>query len=212
MTIRRTLHRLRTDERGTTLVELAFCIALFLLIFFALIDFGRMAYNWVTAEKAVQVAARIAAVRPPVCAGVPTNNQAGTASTIPNYGTTCSSGSNICRGESLAPFSCSAASGGATAGEIWGSVRDLLPANATPDNLQFTYSYDPRMNFLGGPYVPVVTVELRNLDFFYTSPLLGLARMAGATVSGSGDTRSPVRMPTLSVSLPGEDLALGTNG
>jgi hypothetical protein len=143
---------------------------------------------------------------------VPETNLRGATIKSYRFGTDCKTESNICLGESSPPVSCSAASVSTTAAEVWGSVRDLLPNNATPSNLQFTYSFDPQMNFLGGPYVPVVTVELRNLDFFFTSPLLGLARVAGATVSGSDNTPSPVRMPTLSVSLPGEDLNLGMGG
>lgn len=212
MSMRRSLLRLRRDERGTTIVELAFCVAVFLLLFFAILDFGRMSYNWVMAEKAMQMAARIAAVRPPACPGVPTTNQRGSSGTAFSFGTSCNSASNICQGESLNPFSCSGTTASATADEIWGRIRPLLPNNATRANLQFTYSYDRDMNFLGGPYVPVITVELRNLDFAFTSPLWGLARTAGAVVNQPGNTPAAVSIPSMSVSLPGEDLAQGMDG
>ena len=55
------LRRFERDENGTTVVELAVVMPLFLLLFFGLIDFGRMAFHYVTAEKAMQVAARVAA-------------------------------------------------------------------------------------------------------------------------------------------------------
>ena len=67
------------------------------------------------------------------------------------------------------------------------------------------------MNFLGGPYVPVVTVELQGVPWNMFSPLLGLARLAGAANTTEGDTYAPV-FPPMSVSLPGEDLALGNAG
>ena len=55
------LRRCARDNNGATLVEFAVVLALFLLIFFGLIDFGRLAFNYVTAEKAMQVASRVAA-------------------------------------------------------------------------------------------------------------------------------------------------------
>ena len=51
MRVLQQLRRLRRNEEGTTLVELAFVIPLFLLMFFMLLDFGRLSYNWVMAEK-----------------------------------------------------------------------------------------------------------------------------------------------------------------
>ncbi|TNC58870.1 pilus assembly protein [Rubellimicrobium roseum] len=209
--LRAAVRRVRTDESGTTLLELAMAIALFLLIFFALIDFGRMGYNWVMTQKAVQMAARIAAARPPACAGVPETNQPGTA-TEP-YGTLCRNGAGIC---STVSITCSGATTNTTVAEIWARVEPLLPPDATPANLLFRYgtsgSEEERMGFLGGPFTPVVTVEAQNLDFEFVHPLLGLARMAGADVPGTGNTPTGVTMPTMSVSLPGEDLALGADG
>ena len=207
----RLLRRLGRDDRGTTLVEFAFVLALFLLMFFALLDFGRLAYNWVMAEKAMQMAARMAAVRPAVCTGVPDRNLAATGSTA-RFGTSCGSATAICAGEVAAPIPpCAGSTTNATANYIFTTVAPLLPANATAANIRYTYSYDPRMNFLGGPYVPVVTVELQNLQWNMFSPLLGLARLAGAATTKPGDTYVPV-FPSMSVSLPGEDLALGNAG
>lgn len=209
------LRRLRRDDRGTTLVEFAMVLALFLLMFFALLDFGRLAYNWVMAEKAMQMAARMAAVRPAVCTGVPERNLAAAGSTA-LYGTKCRDPLAICAGElvTTAP-SCAGstanATANATANHIFTTVAPLLPANATAANIRYTYSYDRDMNFLGGPYVPVVTVELQNLQWNMFSPLLGLARLAGAPNRKPGDTYAPV-FPPMSVSLPGEDLALGNAG
>lgn len=220
------LRRLRRDERGTTLVEFAFVLALFLLMFFALLDFGRLAYNWVMAEKSMQMAARMAAVRPAICTGVPQRNLAGSGNNA-LFGTSCDfdrtvNGQRVvavCAGESMRTYSCSGSTTNATANDIFTTVAPLLsgtdvntgqPASAA--NLLFTYTYDPAMNFLGGPYVPVVTVEIQNLRFDFTSPLLGLARLAGAAGGGTNDTYDPLTFPPMSVSLPGEDLALGNAG
>lgn len=205
------VRRLRRDEAGTTLVELAICLAIFLLLFFTLLDFGRLGFNWVASQKAVQMAARIAAVRPPACTGVPQTYQVGTA-TVP-YGTMCNSAAGVCHSVNV---TCSADLANATANEIWTRVRPLLPFNATPANLRFSYTTpattDERMGFLGGPLTPVVTVELQNLDFIYVQPLLGLARLAGADTGTAANTLAPLPIPSMSVSLPGEDLALGADG
>ncbi|TNC58905.1 pilus assembly protein [Rubellimicrobium roseum] len=211
--LRAAVRRVRTDESGTTLLELAMAIALFLLIFFALIDFGRMGYNWVMTQKAVQMAARIAAARPPACAGVPEANGIGTA-TEP-YGTLCRNGAGIC---STVDISCDGATANATVAEIWARVEPLLPPDATPANLRFRYSTSgtatERIGFLGGPFTPVVTVEAQNLEFQFVHPLAGLASLAGATdTTDQADAEANgIPMPSMSVSLPGEDLALGGAG
>ena len=49
-------------------------MGLFLGLTFALVDFGRAFFQWVMAEKATQIAARVAAVRVPACSGVPSLN------------------------------------------------------------------------------------------------------------------------------------------
>ena len=66
---RKLLDDLCRDESGTTLVELAIVLPVFLLLFLGLIDFGRLGQEYVMAEKAMQLAARTAVVRPAACAG-----------------------------------------------------------------------------------------------------------------------------------------------
>jgi Flp pilus assembly protein TadG len=218
------LRRLGRDQTGATLVELAVVLALFLLLFFMLLDFGRLSSNWAMAEKAVQMAARMAAVRPAACENVPETNLAGEGNTA-RYGRSCTfqdavSGEEaVCAGNPDTPIVCSGSMANATAAAIWNQVGPLMSGRhsvtgAAPSaaNLRFTYDYDPAMNFLGGPYVPVVTVELQNLEFEFVSPLLGLARLAGAATDGTGNTPNPLSFPSMSVSLPGEDLALGDAG
>ena len=58
--IRRWLSR----EDGGVLVEFSIVIALFLFIFFAMLDFGRLVYQTTLSEKATYIAARTAIVRP----------------------------------------------------------------------------------------------------------------------------------------------------
>jgi len=199
------------DEKGATLVEFAVVLSIFLLLFFGLIDFGRLGFHYVNAEKAMQVAARVSAVRPPACPGVPLINARGPTpggTLPPDFGTSCRAGGNICA--NVGTISCSGSAANPTANEIWGLIAGALPNDAAVGNLKFSYTYDNNLGFLGGPYVPVVTVELQNLDFKFVSPLGTLAGLAGATASPSLGADIP--FPPMSVSLPAEDLALGENG
>ncbi|MFD0979745.1 TadE/TadG family type IV pilus assembly protein [Tropicimonas aquimaris] len=207
---RQRLRAFRREEDGTTLVEFALVLALFLLILFGLIDFGRLAFHYVTTEKAMHVAARVAAVRPPACAGVPEFHRISDSVTLPapDYGTRCNAGGAIC--QTTGTISCSGAIANPTVAEIWPIIRGTLPNDAGPDVLRFSYAYDPNLGFLGGPYVPVVTVEIQNLDFQFISPLGALVGLTGATApSGLG---GDIAFPAMSVSMPGEDLAHGSAG
>ena len=203
--------RLVRDDQGSALVEFAIVLPLFLLLFFGLIDFGRMGGDFTFANKPVQRAARIAVVRPPVCNSVPLTNARGTVppgTVPPRFGTSCTAGGSICAVPTAAV--CTGQVGNATSDEIWAEVGPLLPAGATPANLRYTYTFDPALNFLGGPYVPVVKVEITNLQFTFVSPLGALAALAGAA-TGSGMSGT-VTFPAMTMTLPGEDLALGNNG
>lgn len=199
------------DETGATLVEFAIVLSIFLFLFFGLIDFGRLGFHYVNAEKAMQVAARVAAVRLPACPGIPSINARGIVAggTLPpDFGTSCRAGANICA--NAGTVSCSGSVANPTASEIWTLIAGALPNDATIANLKFSYTYDNNLGFLGGPYVPVVTVELQNLDFQFVSPLGALAGLAGAMASPTLGADIP--FPPMSVSLPAEDLALGGDG
>nr|WP_244867579.1 TadE/TadG family type IV pilus assembly protein [Vannielia litorea] len=205
------MRRFARDESGAHLVEFGLAITLMLLILLAVIDFGRMAFHYVTAEKMVQHAARIAAVRGPVCPGVPQTHTRGTATTALRYGSSCSAASGVCADPGT--FTCSAQPGEATSEEVWEFLQVSLPNDATMENIVFRYEFDPDLGFLGGPYVPLVTVELTGLDFQFVSPLGELAALAiGQTTAQTEDLGGTIQFPALSATLPGEDLALGTSG
>lgn len=206
------MRRMARDEAGTTLVEFAVVLPIFLLLLFALIDFGRMGGQYVMAGKATQLAARLAVVRPPACTGVRETYTLGSVpvgTATPKYGTNCKSAAYVC--EVPATVTCGGAdlSATATAAEIWAEVEGLMPNNATVANLQFSYAHTADFGFLGGPYVPMVTVQIVGLDFEFVSPLGALAELGGAI-----DPNLPTTLPfpQMSVSLPAEDLAQGNNG
>jgi Flp pilus assembly pilin Flp len=200
------LRRFRREEDGANLVEFSLVVLLFLFLLFAIIDFGRLANAWVGANKATHIAARIAAVRPPVCPGVPAVNGRGSLTT-PNFGTLCRFADNTCADPG--DFICPGVAGNPTADEIYAAVLPLLPPGTQIGDLRFAYTHDPNLGFLGGPYVPMVTVDLNGVDFVFVSQLGQFVRYLTGNSSNLGNN---IAIPGMSVSLPGEDLALGTGG
>lgn len=228
------LRRFRRSEEGASLIEYAIVISLFLLIFFAILDFGRLGFNWVMTEKAMQRAARIAVTRDPVCSGVPETHARGPNNGF-GYGALCRDDAGVCANAgrqvcvlSTTPINCDTAST-STADEIWCIINPILPSNATPRNIRVSYSFDQNLGFLGGPYTPMVEVAVvtqedvpqivdsEELRFDFITPLPGLAALIGAgapssiTDSGS-DGLADIPFPDLSVSMPAEDLAQGNSG
>jgi len=221
--------RFLKDDAGTTLVEFAICITLYLLIFFAILDFGRLAYNWVMAEKAMQRAARIASVRAPICPGVPsTNLRADINDTTFPSGTVCRASAGLCFAVNPAPCTLSNANAASpdaiqTASEIWTAVRPMLPDNATNANVLVSYEFDPQLGFLGGPYTPLITAELvggpteggtfDDFTFVFVTPLSALAATAGAQdTDGIPIDGASIPFPAISTTLPAEDLNVGGRG
>jgi hypothetical protein len=204
------LQRLRADEGGAALVEFALVMLLFFFLFFSLIDFGRWGSSYVLAEKATQLAARTAAVRPPACAGVPERHErpAAPSANPPRFGTSCRAASNPCA--TAATVSCPGLAGNPSADEIWARIQPLLPPDATIGNLRFEYRFDPNLGFLGGPYTPLVTVEITPPNFQFISPLGAMAAALGG--GGGGGLGAAQPYGGFSVSLPAEDLANGENG
>ena len=225
--------RFSQDERGTTLVEFTIAVSLFLLIFFAVLDFGRLTYNWVMAEKAMQRAARIASVRLSVCSGVPAFNTRADANVAAvQSGTLCRDADGvtgeICRAVPTRVCTLNTANPGNinaqnTADEIWAAIRPMLPDNANRANVMISYEFDPQLGFLGGPYTPLITAELVGADigdgnfddfrFTFLTPLSALAAAAGASnttdIPGEG---ASIPFPDISVTLPAEDLNIGGRG
>lgn len=197
------ISRFARDEDGATLVELAIVLPVYLLLFFGLIDFCRIGFSYVMAGKATERAVRLAVVRPPLCPDVPTVNLRGTNASgdIP-FGAACNLDQNVC--QTVAMQSCSFDSQNAVAGAIWTEVQPLMPTNATPQNLLIRYEHSPDMGFLGGPYTPVVTVEIQNLNFEFVTPLGALIALAGAT--GFQSVGTDYAFPSMSSSLPAEAL------
>ena len=204
------LRRFGADEGGAALVEFALVMLLFFFLFFSLIDFGRWGSSYVLAEKATQLAARTAAVRPPACAGVPERHErpAAPGANPPRFGTSCRVAGDVCA--AAATVSCGGDRGEPDGDEIWARIQPLLPPDATIGDLRFEYRFDPNLGFLGGPYTPMVTVEITPPNFQFVSPLGAMAAALGGGGGGALGAAQPYG--GFSVSLPAEDLANGENG
>jgi Flp pilus assembly pilin Flp len=204
---RRAFRRFLADESGASLVEFSLVVTLFLFLVLGLVDFGRLGHAWVGANKATQIAARLAAVRPPACDGVPLRNTRGTATPAPDFGSLCRAGPGVCA--QPAPITCLGDAANATAQEIFTAIRPLVPAGTAIDQMRYTYAFDPNLGFLGGPYVPMVTVEFEDVSFLFISQL---GAFVAALTGNSSTLGAAIDLPGMSVSLTGEDLALGTDG
>ena len=193
----------RLDDRGASTFEFAVVGALLFGLTFALVDFGRVYFQWVTAEKATQLAVRMAVVRPPVCPGLPALNNRRSGVTQPRYGTPCANGAAPCAVP--ATVQCMGDPASPVMAAILGRTAALLPAGATAANFRFTYE-DAGLGFLGGPYTPLITVELVGLpfDFLVLGPF--------ARLLGGGGFQNRIAMPGMRATLTGEDLGHGGPG
>ena len=230
--VRRFLRR----EDGTTMVEFAICISLFLLLLFAVLDFARLGYTWVSAEKAMQIGARTAAVRYPVCTGVPIVHfrEVGTPADYPP-GTLCREDGGICVQTTPDPrclLSESLTLAGSSneeeqkrfeaGSQIWARMNALLPDNVGPENVRITYAYDKNLGFVGGPYIPLITAELvdsgsdscnGNPCFTFVTPLSALAANAGSTLPDDMPNKGgTIPFPGIAATVPAEDLNRGMDG
>lgn len=196
------------DQSGGVLVEFAMVLSLFLLLFFGLIDFARIGFSYVMANKATERAVRIAVVRGSACGVLPVTNDRGDLNAeteAVNFGQPCSAADGLCF--AAATVTCTGNAANETASEIWSEVSALMPNNASIENLQFSYRFDEQLGYLGGPYTPVVTVDVVDLTFEFVSPLGSLAVLAGA--SGASILGEDLVFPSMSASLPAEDLQQG---
>jgi TadE-like protein len=203
MTMRRALTFLIRDERGGPLAEFALVIGLLFVVAIFVFEMSRFFMQAAMAEYATHLAVRIAAVRPPVCPGLPDFNERANGSTA-RFGVMCSDPSAPCA--IVAAQSCAGAAGNAVVDEIFATIQPLLPNGATPANLQFAYE-STGLGFLGGPYVPMTSVSLQNLQHQFILPLGQLfAPWGGAGGNGA------VSLAPLISAMPGEDLNIGTGG
>ena len=202
--MRSMIKRVLGDERGGPLAEFALVIGLLFVFTIFVFEITRFFMQTAMSEYATHLAVRVAAVRSAVCPGVPDFNERATASTA-RFGVMCSDPSAPC---AVPPTqTCAGVAGNPVVDEIFGIVQPLLPNGATPGDLQFQYEAS-NLGFLGGPYVPMTTVRLQNLQHQFILPIGQLFAPWGG--GGGGDGTVP--LGPMTATLPGEDLNVGTGG
>ncbi len=204
-TLRPYLRRFALREDGAILMEFAVVVPIMLFLLFGVIDFARLGLTNVMADKATEMAVRMATVRPPACPNVPQivdRGLIGALSLDLRNGTRCTARSGLCQDSGT--ISCAGSLSNPTAAATWAQIAPLMPTDAAPENLRFSYSFDASLNRVGTRYAPIVTVDIVDLDFQFISPLGALADLASGT-SGSTLGQS-FTFASMSASRPSEDL------
>lgn len=192
MSMSKISERLLRKEDGSVLVEYSIIVMLLLATTFAVIDIGYALWQWNGAEKATQLAARLAVVSSPVATGLEkydcstTTNSAGDPCTSAGFGTViCEGATPACTGGYV--FF------GAEANRILAKVQLVYP-RVQLANLVFEYE-DLELAFAGrGSPVAAVTMRLVGMEFEFL--------FLGAFIS-----TGPFAMPDFRATLSTEDLS-----
>lgn len=202
--MRNAIRRFLVDERGGPLAEFALVIGLLFVFTIFIFEITRFYMQAAMSEYATDLAVRVAAVRPAVCPGVPEFNERASGSSG-RFGTMCSDPSAPC---TVPPTqTCTGTAGNPVVDEVFAMVQPLLPAGATPANLQFQYEAT-NLGFLGGPYIPMTTVRLQNVQHQLILPIGQLFAPWGGGGGGNGS----IPLGPMTATMPGEDLNTGTGG
>jgi Flp pilus assembly protein TadG len=195
---------LATDCRGAAAVEYAAIGSTMFLLMLGIIEFMYAGFQWLSAETATHAGVRAAVVGDPVASGLKAwdckagNMTAGTSCADPQALTL----SMVCSSTGAGTGTCAGWGGGfddAAFTAIVDRMRALFP-RIQRANVVVRYVDDfgaSRLGFAGRPGgpIPLVTVELKNLNFdlIVVGALLGM-------------TSSTIPMPAFTASLTGEDM------
>jgi len=208
------LPRLLRDERGSHSVEFVFVFWCLILLTLGIIDFSRAVFDWNAVEKATQVGAREAVIRDPVAIPIKTYfecnppgdpNEVGLRCADPAGGirTECDFGTVVCtstgcthNGTALAATKLDQTVFSAIVAAMQGALPRLQP-----DNVTLTYK-PSELGFIGKPDGPVteLTAAVNGVPFDF----LGLSLFVMPIYD------NPWTVPTLSVTLTGEDTSNNT--
>lgn len=188
----------RRDESGAATIEYVILLLPLIALVFTSFQIA-LAYHFaLTAQKAVELGARIAAVRDPVHTGMPLENAAAPGARV---GDSCALGGCAapggpwrCSGSDLGSADCDAAAFSAIFDEV-GRIAYLL----SPEDLTVTYSY-AALGFAGGPFTPIVEVTIEERPFFLQF-FFNLAFGSGEDSSGR------LTLPAVAASAIAEDLS-----
>jgi len=189
----------RNNEGSAAIEYVALLLPLIALVFTSLQI--ALAYHFaLTAQKAVELGARIAAVRDAVHTGLPSTNELDTGSGF-GAGSACAFGACtnpggpwVCSGETVATdANCDVAS--------FNEIRDEVARLAyllDDDDLSITYSYG-LLGYADGPFVPIVEVAIVERPFF-------LQFFFNLAFGGEGDDIE-VTLPSVAATAIAEDLS-----
>lgn len=197
--IRKVSAFLRKDDGSAAIEYVALLLPLIALVFTSLQI--ALAYHFaLTAQKAVELGARIAAVRDAVHVGLPSTNELVTGSTF-TAGMACGFGACVDPG---GPWTCSGATIASDANcdvAKFNEIRDEVARLAyllDDDDLSITYSYG-LLGFADGPLVPIVEVAIVERPFFLQF-FFNLA-------FGGDDDSFEVTLPSVAATAIAEDLS-----
>jgi hypothetical protein len=199
--------KFHSDQSGATMVETAIVMPLLLTLLLGFVDFGYAFYQWNSANKAVQMGARLARISTPVASGLasegktPSNSldvgnavPAGTydyictANTAGAVSCVCGTGSCIALTANQTSFDAIYNGSGSRAG-----MHTFLPTLKKSEvRVQYTASGLGYWTRPSGP-VPTITVSIvgHPFQFFFLGGLLGFGN---------------ITMPSMLSTVTGEDL------
>ena len=204
------------DDQGAAAVEFVAAMLFFIVIAFFIMEVGIIVFWISTAEKAAQIGVRLAIVSDPAVMSAACPGDGAPALTgmlmLQNcrqpsaiYGISCSEGA--CQPWPLDPIVCE---GGTSANcdavgfaPIATRVRAIFNL-ATDEKITVLYE-DSGLGYAGGPVIPLVTVQIADVeyDLLFASILDRMRELARR----DGTTSAFTTMPTISVTLTGEDLS-----
>ncbi len=213
----------RADDSGATFIEAAATMLTFFLVFFGIIEFSFLYYQWNAATKAVQFGARQAAVSPAIPTGFTAMSGVGgsvyAGDPMPTFDIICiganASGSSVTCTGTISAATATALQGIVFGRDTAGVARSacdhttkvtaadrrtvgmcnyLFGNRLQANNVEVRYSYTG-LGYAGRPGgpVPTIQVSLRNMTYQFIF-LNGLMGFA------------PVNMPTFASTVTGEDL------
>ncbi len=195
----RSLRRYLADRSGAATIE--YVVLLLPLLAMVFVSFQiALAYHFaLTAQKAVELGARIAAVRDPVHTTMVKTNAIASGHA---FGDECALGGCVppiggpwtCSGNDLGSTDCDANAYAEIFSEV-GRIAYLLD----PSDMSVTYSYGG-LGYAGGPFVPIVEVSIEERPFF----LQFFFNLAVANPSNGSDE---LRLPAVAASAIAEDLS-----
>lgn len=158
-------YRFLRDRRGAATVEFVVLFLPMIALVFTCFQVALAYHFTLTAQKAVEIGARIAAVRDPVHRNIPARNVTSSTGTIEEP---CAldhcvdpGGPWTCSGADLTLAQCDAAAFDAIFQEV-AAFAYLL----NPEDMEITYRY-ARLGKAGGPFVPIIRVEIVERPFAF---------------------------------------------